>query len=501
MRAAWRAADIRAGEKQLMASVPEGTLMQRAAAGLARRCASLLSERGGIYGSRVFLLVGAGNNGGDAMYAGAMLARRGVAVSALLTAPDRAHKGGLDALRGAGGRVVPAVPSIADLIMDGIVGIGAQGGLRGAAAEAVEALRGVRDGSGQAPIVVSVDVPSGVDVDSGAVEGPSVRADVTVTFGCLKPALVVGPAAPLAGHVDVVDIGLPWLDAPPAVWVPDADDIGRWWPRPAVTSDKYTRGVAGLATGSRLFPGAAFLSVSGALAGPVGMVRYAGVVGDDVARAHPSVVVSHRVADTGRVQAWLCGCGLGTDERAQDELRAVLGSSVPVVLDADALTMLGDGVLATWLRRRDAPTVVTPHDREFTRIAGEQVGPHRVEAARELAGRLGVVVLLKGDRTVVATPDGTAWANPTGTAALASAGTGDVLAGLLVSLLAAGLPADRAAISAAFVHGLAGRYAAGARGDGPASVTAPDVADALPAVIGSLGVTGPVEGGSFLPAS
>jgi hydroxyethylthiazole kinase-like uncharacterized protein yjeF len=501
MRAAWRAADIRAGEKQLMDTVPEGTLMQRAAAGLARRCASLLSERGGIYGSSVFLLVGAGNNGGDAMYAGAALARRGVAVSALLVAPDRAHPDALTAFRRAGGRVVPGVPATADLIMDGIVGIGAQGGLRGAAADAVEAMGGVRTSDGLAPIVVSVDVPSGVDVDSGAVEGPSVRADVTVTFGCLKPALVVGPAARLAGHVDVVDIGLPWLDAPPVVWVPDSDDIGRWWPRPAINSDKYTRGVAGLATGSRLFPGAAFLSVSGALAGPAGMVRYAGVVGDDVARAHPSVVVSHRVPDTGRVQAWLCGCGLGTDERAQDELRAVLGSSVPVVLDADALTMLSDGVLATWLRRRDAPTVVTPHDREFTRIAGEQVGPHRVEAARQLAARLNVVVLLKGDRTVVATPDGTVWVNPTGTSALATAGTGDVLAGLLVSLLAAGLPADRAAISAAFVHGLAGRYAAGERGDGPAPVTAPDVANALPQVIGSLGTTGPVTGGSLLPAS
>ena len=343
MRAAWRAADIRAGEKLLMATVPEGTLMQRAAAGLARRCAALLSGRGGIYGSSVFLLVGAGNNGGDAMFAGAALLRRGVAVSALLIAPDRAHRAALAAFRAAGGRVTLGVPATADLIVDGLVGIGAQGALRGAAADAVEALAAIRTTGGLAPIVVSVDVPSGVDVDSGAVDGPAVRADVTVTFGCLKPALVVGPAAPLAGHVDVVDIGLPWLDASPAVWVPAADDIARWWPRPDDTSDKYSRGVAGLASGSRLFPGAALLSVAGALAGPVGMVRYAGAVGDDVARAYPSVVVSRRVADAGRVQAWLCGCGLGTDERAQDELRAVLGSSVPVVLDADALTMLGDG--------------------------------------------------------------------------------------------------------------------------------------------------------------
>ncbi len=486
MRAAWRAADIRAGEKQLIAALNESTLMQRAAAGLARRCASLLAERGGVYGSAVLLLVGAGNNGGDALFAGARLSARGVAVTALILAPDRVHRDGLAALRAAGGTIVQTMPSTVDMVVDGIVGIGAQGGLRGVAAEVVDGMRALSTAEGGRPVVVSVDVPSGVDVDTGAVEGSAVRADVTVTFGCLKPALVVGPAAPFAGQVDVVDIGLPWLDAAPAVWVPDAADIARWWPRPAATSDKYTRGVAGLATGSRSFPGAALMSVAGALGGPAGMIRYAGVVADDVARAHPSVVVSHRVADTGRVQAWLCGCGLGTDERAQDELRAVLGSSVPVVLDADALTLLGDGSLATWLRRRDAPTVVTPHDREFIRVAGEQVGPDRVEAARQLAARLGVVVLLKGDRTIVAAPDGTAWANPTGTAALATAGTGDVLAGLLASLLAAGLPADRAAVAATFVHGLAGRHAALNLGGDAAPVTAPEVALALPKVVGSL---------------
>src|SRR5262249_14822911 len=150
------------------------------------------------------------------------------------------------------------------------------------------------------------------------------------------------------------------------------------------------------------------------------------------------------------------------------------------------LTMLGEPHMTDSLRRREAPTVVTPHDREFTRIAGDQVGPDRVEAARQLAGRLGIVVLLKGDRTVVATPDGTAWANPTGTPVLATAGTGDVLAGLLVSLLAAGLPADRAAVAAAFVHGLAGRRAQAALGGDLAPVAAPDVAAAIPATVGSL---------------
>jgi hydroxyethylthiazole kinase-like uncharacterized protein yjeF len=483
VRAAWRAADIRAGEATLMATLPEDALMQRAAAGLARRCALLLGERGGVYGSRVLLLVGAGNNGGDALYAGARLARRGAAVCALLLQPQRAHRGGLAALRAAGGSVTDAMPSDVDMVVDGIVGIGGSGGLRGAAAEVVPALAALAEGRGGRPVVVSVDVPSGVDVDTGAVDGPAVRADVTVTFGCLKPALVVGVGALLAGTVEVVDIGLPWLPAPPAVWVPDASDVARWWPGPQASSDKYSRGVVGLATGSPRFPGAALLSVAGALAGPSGMVRYAGPQADRVAQAHPSVVVCGRVAEAGRVQAWAFGCGSGTDERARDELRAVLGSPVPVVLDADALTLLNDGVAGSWLRRREAPTVLTPHDREFARLGGGQAGPDRIAAALELADRLRAVVLLKGDRTIVAAPEGTAWANPTGTPVLASAGTGDVLAGILASLLAAGLPAERAAVAAAFVHGLAGRLAAEPAGT---PVTAVNVARALPAAVASL---------------
>jgi hydroxyethylthiazole kinase-like uncharacterized protein yjeF len=486
MRGAWAAADIRVEEERLIATLPELTLMQRAATGLARRCADLLRARGGVYGSRVLLLIGAGNNGGDALFAGAMLARRGVAVQALLLAPGRAHAEGLAQFRKEGGQITAEIVSTVDMVVDGILGIGAQGSLRGAAAEAAATLAQLPPATAGGPVVVAVDLPSGVAVDSGAVEGPAVRADVTVTFGCLKTAHVVGPAAPLAGQVEVVDIGLPPLSAKPTCWVPDLADVASWLPRPAAASDKYTRGVAGLATGSRDYPGAALMSVAGALAGPAGMVRYAGEVAPAVAVAHPSAVVAPRAAEAGRVQAWLCGCGLGTDERAQDELRTVLGTSVPAVLDADAITLIGQGAHLDWLQARNAPTVVTPHDREFTRLAGAQVGPDRLAAARELAARLGVVVLLKGDRTVVASPDGTAWANPTGTPALATAGTGDVLAGLLVSLLAGGVPADRAAIGAAFLHGLAGRAAAKARGGDGAPVTAPDVAKALPGVLGAL---------------
>ena len=474
MRQAWRVADVRAAEKALMATLPPGTLMQRAAAGLARRCALLLQETGGVYGATVLLLVGSGDNGGDTLYAGALLAARGAGVRAVLLRPDRVHLASLAALRRAGGSVVTDLPDRADLVVDGIVGIGATGGLRPEASALVKRLPKLRARDGERPPVVAVDVPSGVTVDTGDVPGEAVHADVTVTFGCLKPAHVVGPAATLTGHVELVDIGLgATLHADPAVRVADAADIAAWWPRPGTHSDKYSRGVVGVATGSATYPGAAVLSVTGALAGPTGMVRYAGSADREVLRQHPSVVAAKRVADTGRVQAWVCGSGLGTDDAARTELRSVLATPLPVLLDADALTLLVGGQHAADLRR-DAPLVLTPHDGEFARLAGERPGADRIAAACKLAAWTNAVVLLKGDRTIVATPAGEVWANPTGSSALATAGSGDVLAGLLGSLLAAGLPAGRAAVMAAYVHGLAGRRAAQ---DGP--VTSQDVAAAL----------------------
>jgi hydroxyethylthiazole kinase-like uncharacterized protein yjeF len=489
MRQAYGVAQVRAAEQALMATVPDGALMQRAAAGLAVRAAGLLADRG-VYSSRVLLLVGAGNNGGDTLFAGARLARRGAQVSALLLAGEHTHAAGLADFRAAGGRLVDAVSGPVDLVLDGIVGIGGRPRLR---PDALAAVRAVAETG--AP-VLAVDVPSGVDVDTGAAPDESVWADVTVTFGTYKPCLVVGAAAPRAGLVELVDIGLaPYLptapvsDGPsgwsmspalPALSVPDVDDIAAVWPVPGPSSDKYTRGVVGIATGSEAYSGAAVLSVGGALAGPAGFVRYAGHAADFVRRAWPSAVIADRVGDAGRVQAWVVGSGLGTDVRAKGELRAALAADVPVCVDADGLTLLAEDPVG-WLADRTAPTVLTPHDREFARLAGAEPGDDRPAAARALAARLDVTVLLKGDRTVVATPDGRCLVNSTGTAALATAGSGDVLSGLLGSLLAAGLPAERAAIAAAFAHGLAGREAAT---HGP--VSAMDVLSGLRPVVHSL---------------
>jgi hydroxyethylthiazole kinase-like uncharacterized protein yjeF len=464
MRGVYSVAQVRAAEDALMARLPAGALMARAAHGLAVECATLL---GRVYGARIALLVGAGNNGGDALYAGAALARRGAAVRALLLDPDRAHAGGLAALQRAGGRAVPAEPGAvagADLVVDGILGIGGHGGLRPAAAALAAAAADV--------LTVAVDVPSGVDADTGAVEGAAVRADVTVTFGALKPGLVVGSGVVHTGELRFVDIGLqPHLPAATA-HVLEAAEVRGLLPVPGQADDKYTRGVIGVVAGSAAYPGAGVLTTGAAVHGGAGFVRYAGSAPDAIRARYPEVVVQAH-ADPGdlRVQAWAIGPGIGTDDAARDLLAKVLATDVAVVVDADGITLLGQH--RELLAGRRAATVLTPHDREFARIAD---GPStdRLGSARAAAAALGAVVLLKGDATVVAAPDGQAWINRTGTPWLGTAGSGDVLTGLIGSLLASGLPAPIAAASGAFVHGVAGQLAAA---DGP-----PSSADVLAAL-------------------
>ena len=470
MRAAFPVEVVRAAERAAMQAVPEGALMQRAAAGLAAECVRILRQ--GVYGTTVAVLAGAGDNGGDALYAGARLAARGAAVTAVLLSPDRAHPGGLTALRAAGGRVLPAgspaateVVAAARLVLDGIVGIGGSGGLRPAAAGLVAAVTGT---------VVAVDLPSGVDADTGAVEGEAVRADVTVTFGAVKPGLLVGAGAEHAGDVRLVEIG---LDLPePRLRVLDPADVARLVPRPGPRDDKYTRGVVGVAAGSSTYPGAGVLSTGAAVHGGAGMVRYAGGAAEHVRSRWPEAIVTEgKPSEAGQVQAWVVGPGIGTDDAAAGLLRDVLGQDVPVLVDADGLTLLARE--PELVRSRTAPTVLTPHDREFERVAGP-VGADRVGAARRAAAEMGVTMLLKGNATVVAGPDGFAYVNPTGTPWLATAGSGDVLSGLAGALLAGGVEPALAAALAAYLHGLAGSIAAGG-----ATTSATGVLAALPAAL------------------
>jgi ADP-dependent NAD(P)H-hydrate dehydratase / NAD(P)H-hydrate epimerase len=505
MRDAYQVAAVRAAEHALMEIVPEGTLMARAAAGLASICAALLRrEPGYVYGARVVVLAGSGDNGGDALYAGARLARRGAAVTAI-AAGSRVHPGGTAALREAGGRIfddseataglIAPLITGADLIVDGLLGIGGHGGLRDPfAALAARAEQARQAGA----TVVAVDLPSGIDADTGAVDGPAVRADVTVTFGALKPGLLIDPGAGHAGAVELVDIGLgPYLKDGPAVRAPQRDDIGELLPRPGAASDKYRRGVLGLLAGSDRFTGAVLLSAGGAVHGGAGMVR---VVTADVAavlvrQAWPETVVTVHPDDgdwdlpgsVGRVQAWVAGPGMGTGQDAAARLSAILRTDLPVLVDADGLTILSQHQA---LLPRRAPTLITPHAGELARLLGTDpasVEARRLEHARRAAGQLGVTVLLKGSTTVIASPDnGPVLVNPTGTPWLATAGSGDVLSGLTGALLAQGLTPAQAGLAGAYLHGLAGRLAASPDGAGQAPIGASDLVRALPAAFRSL---------------
>jgi ADP-dependent NAD(P)H-hydrate dehydratase / NAD(P)H-hydrate epimerase len=463
--------DVRGAEAALMASLPDGTLMQRAAGALAARCARLLA---GPYGARVVLLVGGGDNGGDALYAGARLARRGARVDAVLVVPDRAHGGGLRALRAAGGRAVLAPDADvllrrADLVVDGLLGIGGHGGLRG---DAVPLADTARETAG---LVVAVDLPSGVEPDTGEVVGPHVRADVTVTFGTRKVAHVVDPAAAASGYVVDVDIGLAPLLPAPAVEVLESVDVAGRLPLPGRTSDKYSRGVVGVAAGSPSYAGAAVLATGGAVRGGAGMVRYAGTgSAADLVRARwPETVVAE-----GRVQAWTVGSGLGSGEDTAAAVGRALADDVPVLVDADGLAHLPDRV---------GPRVLlTPHAGELARMLGvsrSDVEARRLRHAREAARRWDACVLLKGATTVVVAPDGRIRANPTGTPVLATAGSGDVLAGLGGAMLAGGLDPLEAGSLAAYVHGLAGQVAAERSG----APSAQDLLAALPEALRRLG--------------
>ncbi len=456
MRRAHTVEEVRAAEAALMGRLPDGALMQRAAAGLA---SAVLEMLGRAYGSHVVLLVGSGDNGGDALYAGAMLARRGVRVSAGLLS-EKPHGAGLAALERAGGRTITGAPrSVPDLVVDGIVGIGGRPGLRAEAVRALDALQGVP--------VVSVDVPSGVDVDTGELDGPAVRADVTVTFGTHKVALLADPAAHHAGAVHLVDLGLELPAA--AVESLQPDDVAALLPRPAEDAHKYTRGVVGVRAGSEQYPGAGVLCVAGAASGLCGMVRYVAGASAQVLAAHPDVVT-----ENGRVQAWTVGSGGGADVATM--LVEAQEDGVPVVVDADALALV-DGPLSV-------PAVLTPHAGELSRMTGESreaIEAAPLHHAREAARRYDAVVLLKGRHTVVARPDGRVRITTTGVPWLATAGAGDVLAGLIGALLAGGLSPFDAASVGSWLHGAAATYASGG---GP--LTAPDVARAIPAVVRGL---------------
>jgi len=464
---------VREAEAPLLASMPDGALMARAAYGLATAIIRELTARtGGVAGRRVCAVVGSGDNGGDALWAATFLRRRGAAADAILLKPEHTHQKGLAAFRKAGGRIVNSVAASTDLVIDGVVGISGSGPLRPDAAEVFEAV------DAKAIPVVAVDIPSGIDAATGAITGPAVHAALTVTFGGLKPVHALADC----GRVRLVDIG---LDLPETdVLGFDAADVGARWPVPGPHDDKYTQGVTGVMAGSSTYPGAAVLCTGAAVAATSGMVRYAGSAHSEVLAHWPEVIASPTPASAGRVQAWVVGPGLGTDDAGAAALWFALQTDLPVLVDADGLTILA--AHPDMVSGRRAPTLLTPHAGEFARLSGAPPGDDRVGATRKLADALGVTVLLKGNVTVIAEPGGPVYLNPAGQSWAATAGSGDVLSGMIGALLAAGLPAPEAAAAGAFVHARAAALSAADPGPGDAPTSASRIVPHIRAALASL---------------
>ncbi|HUO49888.1 MAG TPA: NAD(P)H-hydrate dehydratase [Acidimicrobiales bacterium] len=424
--------EMRAVDAEALAEVDEATLVERAGTAVATWALRIM---GGGYGRRVVVLAGKGNNGADGRVAAARLAARGALVSVV-----EVHDAPV--------RLVP--PQGADLVIDAAFGTGFRGEYRAPAVP-----EGVP--------VLAVDIPSGVDGDTGVACGEPLRADLTVTFAALKPGLLQGDGPLLAGRVVVADIG---LDAGRARigLVEDEDVAAHLAPRPRA-AHKWQSAVAVVA-GSPGMIGAAELCAHGAYRAGAGMVRL-GVPAPAGSPLPAGEAVSTLLAPSGwadealamaeRCRAIVVGPGLGRGGQRPTDVRALLeGTPVPVVVDADGLFALGTAAEAAGvIGAAGAGVVLTPHDGEFARLAGEPPGADRIAATRALAAALGAVVLLKGPTTVVAEPGGRVLLAAAGTARLATAGTGDVLAGVIAAFVARGLDPLEAAALGAHVHGAA----------------------------------------------
>jgi hydroxyethylthiazole kinase-like uncharacterized protein yjeF len=486
---AFTVAQIRAAEAPALAAGEP--LMQRAATALAGVVRDELRRRGvSPIDARVAALIGPGDNGGDALFALAALAGDGVRAQALLVA-GHGHEAGLEALRAAGGAALALPPAPewaetaaglaqADVVLDGILGIGAHGALREPAAGFVTALNAARAAADAPALAIAVDTPSGIGVDDGSLPGAVLTADVTVTFGGAKPGLVLPPAREACGRVVGIDLGYDL--APATVHRVEDADVARLWAVPGAHDHKYTRGVVGMITGSARYPGAAVLGASAAVRSGAGMVRY---LGDRDALGAVLAVRPEVVGAEGRVQSWVLGSGLVDRD---DRVQAAIGSGLPCVVDAGALASLPE--------RMSPQVLLTPHAGELSALLGERgeaVDREQVEAepvrwARRAHELTGATVLLKGAATIVANDAGI-WVAAAAPAWLGTAGAGDVLAGLLGTVLAghaaeiAADPSRTAAYAAMGAH-VHGRAAQLANPGGP--IAALDVADALGRAIAEL---------------
>ncbi len=401
-------------------------LMQRAGEALGRLAHRVASGR------PVHILVGPGNNGGDGYGAARWLAGQGVAVRVSALAPPATDLARTAAMRWSGPVGVLDSETMADAIMvDCLFGTGLNRAL------GAEARAGLLRHAAVAYRIIAADLPSGVDSDSGDLLGCPFRADVTLAFGALKPAHLLLPAAAHCGELQVADIGIACESAVRVAMLPELV-------RPDASSHKYTRGLVAVVAGS--MGGAAELAARGAQRSGAGYVR---LIGSSLPPSPPWSLVRQGWRDGApladlRIGAIVIGCGLGSAEGAQAKLDAALACGKPLVIDADALALLPDAALAV-------PAILTPHAGEFTRLAPDLTGS-KIDRTRALAMRTSAVVIHKGADSVIAAPDGRAAIAPQGPAWLATAGTGDVLAGICGAMLARGLEPFEAAQAAVLLH-------------------------------------------------
>lgn len=469
MRDVLLAADVKRQDAEAEArGIPVSKLMDDAGFAVARAARALL---GGCYGRRIAVVCGKGNNGGDGLVAARVLRRWGARADVVLLWPDL---DGLprEQLARLGGPTTDLSRALAsaDLVIDAIFGVGLTRAPEGAVATAIEAM----NASG-APIL-AVDVPSGVDADTGALLGPAVEADVTVTFGGHKPGLLFMPGAAHAGVVEVADIGLPdGLDATARAL--EAADVREQLPVRALGTNKRRVGTLLVVAGSRAMPGAAGLTCGAAIHAGAGLTTL--LAPEDVCRVAlgkiaemtsiPAPESAEGTLDAkaldllrprlGEFHAIALGPGLSTHPATVEAVRALLAETeLPVVLDADGLNAYVGAI--DELAARRGPTIVTPHAGELSRLLdrpSDELEADRLGAARAAAEQLDAMVVFKGQGTVVAGPDGSVFVNTTGSEALAQGGTGDVLTGLLGSLLAQRREVTPALVAAGvWVHGRAG---------------------------------------------
>ena len=453
----------------------------------------------------VLILCGKGNNGGDGLVAARLLHEAGLEVQAVLPfsieslSPDAQVQ-----LARAGDAGVTITPTVTDadlaqagVVIDALLGTGVNGAVTGILGELITRTNAQRGGRG----VLAIDLPSGVNADSGEMPGACILAEATVTLGLAKPCLVLHPGAGQAGQWRVADIGFPaelLEEIAPYAVLTERAQARRWMPYRPPTAHKRSVGFVLAIAGSFGMTGAASMCCRAAYRSGAGLVRLAlpatlcavlnAALAEVVFRPMPETgagtlsnkAVSRLLAEADEVQATLIGPGLSRNAATQLAIRRlVAGWPGPLVVDADALTAMA-GHDACW-QARQAPTIITPHPGEMARLLGQSIAAcerDRIATAKEAARRLRAVTVYKGAPTIIAAPDGCACVNPTGNAGLAVAGSGDVLAGCIAALLAQSLPALPAAALAVYVGGLAAQLASDDLG--VHGMTALDLIEALP---------------------